>query len=319
MSVLRMTSPFIFFLIINAGLGSQAENINDLARLLPKETAGWKSFGDYYLKPDQAMKKYLGPRSTLILGFDCRALLVRQYTDGREFITLEAFLTAGAAEAFGIYSHFQAGASPLPGIGQDASYCDGKLHFWKGPFFFTLSGDSAAEKKSLILNLGVAVSAAVKTEGPKPRLLLALPAPNLIERSTLYFHRQASLDTRYVLADENALGLNASTETILAEYDNAGSKVTLIILHYPAERPARLAFERFSRDYFLDKYKPGMSQIVEWTEYDEVAGVSISGRFLVMVLGAPSHGFCQTLLKDSIASTGRVFPGRPVPEASKSL
>ncbi len=292
----------------SAAIPLKTLSIGDLALSLPRAAAGWESTGDYIFNSKEGIERHTGSEYPMLRGFDCRGLLVRTYTDGEETMTLEAFLMAGGPEAFGVFSHFRDGTPSS--IGQGGTSSPGRVCFWKGPVFFVLSASrKAAENESTLLSLGSAISGSVKVKGLRPDLLAALPAPGLIRNSILYFRRQTSLDARYVLADENVLGLNGSADAILADYASGkeGHRTSLMVIRYRSGQDAARAFGSFSRDYFMDRYKKGMKRIIASNDYDGFAGISISGQFLFIVLDAPDRRTCDSLLRDSTAAAARTL------------
>lgn len=303
-----LVSAVFLFSGRGAGLPVKALTIRGLAQALPGESAGWKSTGDLVFTSKEGIDQHIGSKYAMIRDFGCRGLLVRVYTDGQETMTLEAFLMPGGPEAYGAFSHFRDGTPSS--IGQGGTFSPGMIFFWKGPVFFVLSdGRGAAGDGPTLLSLSSAISGAIKAQGPRPDLLTALPAPGLIRDSILYFRRQTSLDARYVLADENVLGLDGSADAVLADYaaGKEGHRMSLMIIRYRSGQAAAGALGSFSRDYFMDRYKKGMRRIIEPNDYDGFAGISVSGRFLFIVLDAPDRATCDSLLCDSTAAAARTL------------
>lgn len=310
-SLRKLTLPagLALLAVLLAGpVQAAADPLDVLAGSLPKSFGAWNYTGDYFFRTAAGMMEYLGPRAALILGYDCRKLLVRRYTDGTDTITLEAFAASGGPEAFGLFSNFRTDRGP--DLGPRASLEGRQLYLWQGRYFLTLAGDGLADGDlAAVQVLGTAVAAALKEEGREPDLLRALPAEGRREDSILYFHHQASLDTRYVLADEKVLALDGSTEGALAEYDRNGGRVTLMVFRYPTGPAADRVFRALVKDLFPKTALPADGRISGRTEFDGFSGASRSGRFLFLVIDADDDGICLSLLVDS-ARAAAVF-GRP--------
>jgi hypothetical protein len=78
-----------------------------------------------------------------------------------------------------------------------------------------------------------AVSAALSADGERPVLLSRLPSEGLVERSTLFFHEEISIQDRLWLGGQNLLELTPQTDGILARYDLDGAFAHLLLVQYP--------------------------------------------------------------------------------------
>lgn len=296
-------SLFIFAIF----LYSQTIDYTYLSQHLPEEVDGWTSRkDDRFFTPDE-LKNYLVLTGEVILGYRIRFLFVRNYHDrtGRT-LTIEIFLTDSSAEAFGIYSNYQDG-QPL-NVGRESAYQSGRLHFWQGAAFIRMTVSPwTDEDEKLMVKIGRLSAALFPGHSEKPSLLQALPKLKFIRGSSLYFHRQSSLNTRYLLADENLLLLNDKTEGVSGQYRLDWNKALLIVIRYPDEKEALKAFRRFCQDVFGQDSDREATTIINNIDYGEYTGCSVQGSYLTIVFDAPDRQSAAELIQDVWRNVKRLY------------
>jgi hypothetical protein len=305
-----MKRLFLFFgigIALAAVTAARGESF-DMARLLPAEVDGWKASGADRVFTPQTVAAWKDGLGETCLRYAFSGLLVRTYAgpDGAS-ATVEIYDMTEARDAYGLFTNDLEGEAA--GVGRESLYQAGRLRFWKGPFFVRLSGPAGnAGIKGTLHNLGRRIASAIPVDPLKPKLVGCLPEDKLNRRSVRYFHKQESLDTAYFLADETVLGLDATTEAVVGQYDVPGGEATVLVCRYPSQDAARRAFRRFSRDYFSLKADPASPMVLEKLAEAGYAASRLEGRSLVLVLESPSEEACRSLVAAASALVRTLFP-----------
>jgi hypothetical protein len=283
--------------------------------------------------------KYMDGSGEVYLSFAFREMLVRRFLrEGESPVTLEVYDMGNSADAFGIFARNREGGDA--GIGQGAETRPGFLMFWKDRFFVSVIAErETPNSTAALLALGRAASGAIPQEGPLPVLLSLLPTGESLparmeEQSLRYFHRHTDLNQQYFISDDNILGLDDSTEVVLAKYAEGRAQISLVIVHYPESTPerisrARTAYERFLAGFLghpvtgSDLPAQGDGQLLVAQMEDSLwSGAAVAGpalaepasaepasaepalaepalaaSCLVLVLDAPSRGSAEEFLK----------------------
>jgi hypothetical protein len=124
-----------------------------------------------------------------------------------------------------------------------------------------------------------------------------LPAEDLVSSSVAAIRDQASLNTRYYLADEAVLGLGRKTDAVFARYRLGTGEALLLVVAYPSSNAAGRVYGRFGGDFFSGSFDPTSDRVVETIETGDWAGAARKGRFLIIVLEAPDKAACEDLLR----------------------
>ena len=260
---------------------------------LPLEVRGWKADGQDKVFTRQTIFDYMDGGGEIYLAYDFQRLLAREYArPGAPRIVAEVYQMASSRDAYGVFTHDTDG-QPVT-VGQAGLYSAGLLRFWKDRFFVRLQAeDETPEVKTALMALGSQVASGIPQEGRKPSLLAALPPQGLIESSVHYFHTSVSLNIHYFLADSNLLGLNSSTEAILARYQQGSKKPYLLVVRYPRPGDAQAAFAQFSKAYLRET--PTGDVVFSKLENGQFAGGRREARALLLVFEAGSRESAEKL------------------------
>lgn len=244
------------------------QSLNDLFVSLPSEIHGWKASGEDAVYNRETLFDYMNGGAELYLAYDFRKVCTRRFAGpGENEIIMDVYDMGSSEEAFGIFSMDLEDEGA--GMGQGSEYGFGLLRFWKSHFFVSINalGDEKLSEP-VILELGKAVAAQIKSEGPKPALLQALPEKTLRENRTSFFHSNISLNNRFFIASENILNLNNKTNCVFAEYevDNANT-ASFLFIQYESHIQAQEAYESFLESYMPETQDAGLAQMEngKWT------------------------------------------------------
>ena len=261
----------------------------------PSEMGGWRWDGNEATYDPRTIFDYMDGAGELYLSYHFRSLSVRRFVKpGEPSITLEIYDMGSSGEAFGIFSYERQDEDA--GIGQGSEYGGGLLRFWKGRYFASVYSDGESpEVKAAILAIGEAVARSIESPGKAPELIALLPGPEdgLMERNLCYFHGHLLLNRRFFVANKNILLMGSETEAVLAPYLRGGpKKCHLLIVRYPHERQAGMAFESFTKAYMPEVGGKGELQTEDqrWTVARPLK------NFIVVVFGAPTEREARRLI-----------------------
>jgi hypothetical protein len=264
----------------------------DLAELVPGDLAGWRINGEDGLYDRETVFRYMNGAAEIYLSFDFRRLFVRRLAgDGDAEITVELYDMGCPADAFGVFSRNRQGRDV--GIGQGSEYRSGHLMFWKGRYFVTVFAVRETEGvKNAVLELGGAIAARIRDEGPKPSILSLLPREDLVETSIRYFHKHTDLNEHYFVADDNILDLDSDTDAVFADYERGQSRISLLAIRYPSTTRAASAHESYVEAFLPEAEDTGVTRIEDgsWT------AAARSGVYVLAVYDAPQPEDARRLL-----------------------
>ncbi len=277
----------ILFLTLSAG-GSVA----DLATVIPKSVLDWQAAGDDKTYDTKTIYDYLDGGAEVYLAFDLEGVFVRKFKGpAGDEIALDVYAMKSAEEAFGVFSCDR--QDPGAGIGQESEYGPGLLRFRQGRYFVsvTASGDEKRSEAAM-LALGKAVAPALGPAGGLPSLTSCLPGQGLVPDRTCFFHSVVNLNNRFFISSDNILGLDRSTDCVLAEYAAAPDlPAKLLLVKYPDAAKAAAAHRSFLASYL----HPGPGREAARTANGAVSAARLSGRFLALVFDAPAEEFATAL------------------------
>jgi hypothetical protein len=289
--------------------GTSADPQN-LAGLLPAEIQGFRIGGRDRVYNFDTLFQLIDGGAEVYRALNVRTVLNRRYVrEGAPGIIVDVFDMGSSQDAFGAYHHDMREEKDAR-VGQESEYAAGALQFWKDRYFVSVVAlDETEDSTRAVLALGKAIAAAIPRKGAVPKLVEWLPSTGLIRAQVHYFHDWVSLNRRYMLAEENLLELDRSTEGVLARY-RCGSKpaegtrsqsLVLVLIDYPSRRSAEQAHRRF-----LDKYLSGADQHgVARTENNLWAGSRQVGTLFVGVFDAPTKAEVLRLMGEVSQAQGR--------------
>jgi len=279
----------------------------DIVTVLPAEAAGCRAAGADRVFTRGTAAGYLGGTAGLYLSYGFRRLVVRDYKSAAgASVVAEAFDMTTPADAFGVFAEDPKGDEAA--VGNESRYGGGRLRFWKGACFVVLwAAREAAGTKALLTGLGRAIAAAIPEAGGRPALVGALPPEGLEPRSVRYFHKQASLDSEYYLADESVLSLDQRTEAALGRYREARGESLLLICRYRSAADARRAYLAFGRAFFRGRVDERANGVIERLENGQFAAARSVGPCLVVVLESPDRPGCEAFAEAAAARCRDAF------------
>ncbi|UCD55955.1 MAG: hypothetical protein JSV16_08835, partial [Candidatus Hydrogenedentota bacterium] len=141
------------------------------ARLLPAAPERWRQTGKTLIFSGVALSDYINGGAEAYFAYGFREVAVREFLDPADVrLTVEIYEMDRPENAYGVFSADSAGER-WP-VGADASYGDGLLRFWKGPYFARVMAfppDSSIE--TAIREIGSKISDAIVARSERPEIL----------------------------------------------------------------------------------------------------------------------------------------------------
>ena len=175
--------------------------------------------------------------SFFVYGFE-KAAVQRYQDEAGVMLNVEVWELADPADAYGL---FTAGRSGEPAaIGNEGDADPGRrLAFWQNRYFVSLNAAQPVPDETLQA-FARAVAGALPAGGEPPVILKRLPASGLVERSSIFFHEEMSIQMEVWLGGENILGLSPETNGVVAHYLFGDAPCLLMLIEYPtAEQSAQ--------------------------------------------------------------------------------
>lgn len=258
----------------------------ELKRLLPLKVEDYQANGKDEFYDRQTAFRYMNGAAELYRAYAFKLLMVRKYVKkDHPSILVELFDMGSSEDAFGIFS-YQTEEEEVE-IGQGSDYGGGLLRFRKGNYFVNVYAEKETpDMKREILKIGEAISKSIKKEGPKPKLIQYLPAEELLERNTRYFHLHQVLNQHYFLSHENILNLEMKTNAVLATYlpPEEKTKIFLLIIQYPDLKQAAKGFKGFVKVFMPE----AVSLKTVKTENGKWTTARLYQKYVLVVFDAPS-------------------------------
>lgn len=265
-----------------------------MRELVPQEMHGWKAQGKPETYTRETIFDYIDGAGEVYRQYGFRELEVYRLVKPDEpDIVVELFDMSSAEDAFGVFTHGR--ESEEAGIGQGSEHRGGLLCFWKDKYFVCIytEGESQAAQEA-VLALGKPIDGAIKTVGPRPKILDYLPKKGLIETSVRFFHTHASLNYHYFVANSNILNLDENTDAVLARYHQPEGKCHLLLVSYQNEDEARAACDRFVEAYMPEAMQTQICQ----TEDGTWTAAKVEWGVVVVVFDSPTGDRAEGLLKE---------------------
>lgn len=278
-----------------------------LAAAIPATAGPWLSEADQVFDASTIFS-YIDGAGEVYRAYNMRHLVARRFhKDGRPDIVVDAFDMGSPADAFGVFTHDLDGEDP--GIGQGSTYKAGLLSFWKDRYFLSVyAEEETPETKALVLGLGRSISAAISGQGAKPAVLDLLPPEGPVPGRIRFFHSHAILNYHFFVADADILRLAGTADAALADYNEAGGTVRLLVVSYPGPEAAAAAGASFGGAYLPDSRAgaPVRTENGRWTAY------RVTGRTVTVVFDAASAASAEARL-DAVSrrAAGRDQGGTP--------
>jgi hypothetical protein len=273
----------------------------ELKDLLPSsaDVPGITEGGSPHIYTGDKLFDYMNGGAELYYEYGFERAGVQRYQTPPGEVTVEIYQMDLPANAYGIYTFDTAGEHPP--IGQDATYEQGLLSFWKGRYFIRVFSDNA-DLKETILILGRAIAQKITEEGARPDIVAILPSGRVIEDSLLYFQGMLALNNSYFLSHQDVLALQGEAKGITFRYKTEAQPLRVIMVRYPGRLQAEEAFHALQTSgiikegvlkdgSFLGKSRKGYG------------GATVTGNHIVLALdGVNPQTVSRTL--QSLPATG---------------
>ncbi len=292
---------FIGILVVLASCGggnNQGRAAEGPARLLPPAPAEWREAGETLTFSDVALSNYINGGAEAYFAYGFKRVAVREFRSASDArLTVEIYEMDRPENAYGIYSTDSAGEH-WP-VGADASYGDGLLRFWKGPYFVRIMcfpPDSSVE--TLIREIGAGIADAIVAESRRPNIVKLLPEGAYVPDTACYFHRQTSLNNIRFLSDENLLHLGDDVDALTWEQEVSDpkgkrSRLRHIVIRYPSQSSASAAFDDFTTKYLRAENVSTTearvrTPLVGRLSNERYAAAGLEGEWVLFILDADS-------------------------------
>lgn len=261
-----------------------ASNIN-LEEFLPESVDGWHSEGKGKYYDRKTLYEYINGGAELYLsyGFFCSINKIYQQS-GQPDIIVDIFDMGSSENAFGIFTHSRETNDKQ--IGQGSQYTSGLLLFWKDRFYISiLASPETIESKRAVFQLANQVEKAIPAKGSIPEIVDQLPSEGLIQESIKYFKNHIWLNSYYFISDENILHITGETEAVMAKYQKKANKSILLLVRYPDQEKAVLAYDDFLRNFVPEMKGASTYQI----EDGSWVACKLDGTLIIVVFNASNE------------------------------
>jgi hypothetical protein len=293
LATMKMSAIVFLLLSLQPALPQQHTSTSVLMQnLLPSSIRQWHSSEAPRSYPGTHIFEYMDGAGEVYRAYDFRDLIVQRYTrPNQEEILVELFDMGSSRNAFGVFTYMQ-GRGPAVRIGQDGEYKSGLLCFWKGKYFVYAKIENENEEATKgVLDLGKAISDAIREKGERPALLRYLPVSAYLPGTLRFFFNHDILNAHYSIGDGNPLHLNNQTDGLLVRLKRDRSY--LLLLGYPTREQTDSAYASFS-----ERSIPETEEICSVREANGKWTACIRrNRHLVIVCDAPTRKRALSVLE----------------------
>jgi hypothetical protein len=281
-----------FLALLLAGCGGSGELKGFLPSSVKAQGSKIIKDGQARLYDGQKLFDYMDGGAELYYEYGFVQACVQQYKNAKGRITAEIYHLDASGHAYGIYTFDSQGEHPA--IGQDATYAQGLLAFWKGPYFVRAFSDTEGDKE-ILLALGRIIAQKIPEEGTRPEILGRLPAQWVAKDSLIYFRGQTALNNSYFLSHQNCLSLGDGAEGVIFYYTPDAKPLRVIMVRYPDQQKAAAAFKTLRASGVITGVAAREGFIMGKVRRG-YAGALVSGDLLYLVLeGATSDPVIRAL------------------------
>ncbi len=278
------------------------ENV-DLLSIVDVNIPNWELIRSRFIADQQDLKRYLGRGDELYFAYGFERLLIREYKNKKSFpLKVEAYLLNSSENAYGLYSFDQVGKKL--DIGQGAVYSLGVLRFWKDRLFVKIiATEEYQELEKDAIMFAKIIDSKIKSTGPKPKIISYISEEKLIQDSIHYFHKNISFNNIYYLPETVHLNLNDETNGVAVQYSFGGGNFPrLIIIEYPDNTLAEIAYNNFKKSYFSDQKTVNESEnnIIIQTDENDFNSMYLYKNFIILTFEALTANTCKRLSDQTI-------------------
>lgn len=269
-------------------------NAADLSAFLPEQSNEWSKESDQYFNNGN-LYDYIDGAAELYLSYGFNTVISRRYACQDEMdIVVEIFDMKEARDAFGVFTNMR--EKNQHEFGQGSQQIEGSLIFWKDHYFISLSTHSSTGKsQAAVRKIAVFVDDAIPNEAPVPEIMGLLTEKDLVPEGYCYFHHYIWLNSYYFIANYNILDVNDRTNGIIAKYGPAHKRSYLLLIQYPDEKAAQVAYDKFITEFSPELKTADAVRLKDDTWHTAVR----KGNFVASVFNAQSKGEAVQLL-DSV-------------------
>ncbi len=176
------------------------------------------------------------------------------------------------------------GAAGTPAaIGNEGDADPGlRLAFWQDRYFVSVSVDQSVPDETLAA-FGRDISKALPSGGSQPAVMARLPKENSVERSSIFFHEEMSVQMEVWLGGENILGLSQDTDGVVARYKLGDVTARLMLIEYPSAAQAAAGLKA-----------------LQGSEVADLAASRQTGTLLGAVFGKVEAAQAESLLQEAL-------------------
>jgi hypothetical protein len=242
---------------------------------------GWTRTGETQVFDAENLYDLVDGQAEAFFAYAFESVAVQTYENpGGSILRIEIWQLATPDDAYGLFTGYRTG-TPLA-IGQEGDTDPGRrLDFWQDRYFVRLFSVQAIRDSDLQA-IAQMVADALPAGAEPPMLLSRLPQAGLMERDTIFYREEISIQSHLWLGGQNLLALGPETEGVLARYTVGDETATLLLVHYPDAEAALAALEALRAG--------GL---------DSLAAADVQGDLLGAVFGAVSESQARALLADA--------------------
>jgi hypothetical protein len=282
----------LFLALLLAGCGGSGDLKGFFPSSVKVQGSKITKDGQARLYDGQKLFDYMDGGAELYYEYGFERAGVQRYKAATGVITAEIYQMDASGDAYGIYTFDSQGERPA--IGQDATYAQGLLAFWKGPYFVRAFSDKEGDKE-ILLALGRSIAQKIPKEGTRPEILGRLPAQWVAKDSLIYFRGQMALNNSYFLSHQNCLSLGDGAEGVIFYYTPDAKPLRVIMVRYPDQQKAAEAFKALRASGVITGVTVKEGFIVGKVRRGH-AGALVTGELVFLVLeGASSDPVVRAL------------------------
>lgn len=245
---------------------------------------GWTQTGPAQVFVSDNLYDLVNGQAEMFFAYAFEQATVSEYeTASDTTVRVEIWQLSTPADAYGLFTSLRA-AEPIS-VGTEGDVDPGRrLVFWQGRYFASAIAFEALPGP-VLESFARAVADALPDapEGGRPALVDRLPEQGLMERRTVFFHEEISIQSYLWLGGHNLLGLGPETDGVLAWYSIDGSETMLLLVEYRDQGEAAAGLRALQTG--------GVS---------DLAATQAHGKLLGVVIGLVDPAEARSLLADAL-------------------
>ncbi|MDY7080192.1 MAG: DUF6599 family protein [Chloroflexota bacterium] len=217
--------------LLLSGCGKRQASLTDV---FPDAGAfpNWRPAGEVEVFDHENIYDLVNGQAEAFFAYGFEQVAVQRYKNAEETVLhIEVWQLATPADAYGLFTASISGDPAAIGNGGDADP-GRRLAFWQDHYAVHVRARPELDDAELWA-FAEAISKALPEGGERPALANRLPPDGLVERSSIFFHEEISIQSELWLGGENLLGLGRETDGILARYEVDGAAAWLLLIEYP--------------------------------------------------------------------------------------